>query len=54
MATVVAFGLTLSTMVTLVLIPVMYTLLDGWINTIKRRFKRNLASAQQSEASASL
>ena len=41
MATVVAFGLTLSTLVTLVLIPVVYTLLDGWMNGIKKRFKRN-------------
>jgi HAE1 family hydrophobic/amphiphilic exporter-1 len=40
MATVVCFGLTLSTMITLVLIPVVYTLMDGLIESFKRRFKR--------------
>jgi HAE1 family hydrophobic/amphiphilic exporter-1 len=40
MATVVAFGLVLSTMVTLVLIPVVYTLMDGFIDWMKRRFNR--------------
>ncbi|MCZ8511106.1 efflux RND transporter permease subunit [Paenibacillus filicis] len=41
MATVVSFGLTLSTMVTLVLVPVVYTLLDGAMGSIKRRFKKS-------------
>jgi HAE1 family hydrophobic/amphiphilic exporter-1 len=41
MATVVAFGLTLSTMVTLVLVPVVYTLMEDGINRIKRLFRRN-------------
>lgn len=41
MATVVAFGLTLSTMVTLVLVPVVYTLLDGAAHAIRRRFKKS-------------
>ncbi len=40
MATVVSFGLTLSTMVTLVLVPVVYTLMDGGLDFIKRRFNR--------------
>ncbi|CAG7640016.1 Multidrug resistance protein MdtC [Paenibacillus solanacearum] len=40
MATVVAFGLTLSTMITLVLVPVVYMLMDGGIDVIRRKFKR--------------
>lgn len=47
MATVVAFGLTLSTLVTLVLIPVVYTLLDSWKDGITKRFKRKPAIAQE-------
>ncbi|SEC78763.1 efflux RND transporter permease subunit [Paenibacillus sp. GP183] len=45
MATVVAFGLTFSTLVTLLLIPVVYTLFDGWMNGIKKRFKRMPAAS---------
>jgi len=40
MATVVVFGLTVSTLVTLVLIPVMYTVLDDWGQSWRRRFER--------------
>lgn len=40
MATVVAFGLILSTMITLVLVPVVYSLMDGAGRRLKRRFKR--------------
>lgn len=40
MATVVAFGLVLSTMITLVLVPVVFTLLDGGAGAIKRSFRR--------------
>jgi hydrophobic/amphiphilic exporter-1 (mainly G- bacteria), HAE1 family len=40
MATVVAFGLTFSTLVTLVLIPVVYTLFDDFGNFIRRIFRR--------------
>jgi HAE1 family hydrophobic/amphiphilic exporter-1 len=54
MATVVAFGLTLSTLVTLVLIPVVYTLLDGWMNGIKKKFKRNPSAPQEPGTSVSL
>lgn len=50
MATVVAFGLTLSTLVTLVLVPVVYTLLDGWKNLISRRFKRKPKDPQSGTA----
>ncbi|UJF31316.1 efflux RND transporter permease subunit [Paenibacillus hexagrammi] len=53
MATVVAFGLSLSTLVTLVLIPVVYTLLDGWMDGVKKRFKRKPAAIQDSGATAS-
>ncbi|WP_248926810.1 efflux RND transporter permease subunit [Paenibacillus hamazuiensis] len=41
MATVVAFGLTISTMVTLLLVPVVYTLFDGFIDIIRSKFKKN-------------
>jgi HAE1 family hydrophobic/amphiphilic exporter-1 len=41
MATVVAFGLTLSTLVTLVLVPVVYMTLDHWGNRFKRMFRKN-------------
>ncbi|GIM45633.1 multidrug ABC transporter [Collibacillus ludicampi] len=40
MATVVAFGLTFSTLITLVLIPVVYTLFDDFGNFIRRKFRR--------------
>lgn len=40
MATVVAFGLTLSTMVTLVLVPVVYTLMDGAADALRRKWKK--------------
>ncbi|WP_028403274.1 efflux RND transporter permease subunit [Ectobacillus panaciterrae] len=39
MATVVAFGLTFSTLVTLVLVPVVYTIFDQWISKFKMRFR---------------
>jgi hydrophobic/amphiphilic exporter-1 (mainly G- bacteria), HAE1 family len=41
MATVIAFGLTFSTLVTLVLVPVVYVVLDNWIQKFKRKFKRH-------------
>ncbi|WP_028548810.1 efflux RND transporter permease subunit [Paenibacillus sp. UNC451MF] len=40
MATVVAFGLTLSTMVTLLLVPVVYTLMDGMMDFFRSKLKR--------------
>ncbi|WP_027417260.1 efflux RND transporter permease subunit [Aneurinibacillus terranovensis] len=40
MATVVAFGLTFSTLVTLILVPVVYTLFDDFGNFIRRSFKK--------------
>lgn len=40
MATVVIFGLTTSTLVTLVLIPVVYTYFDGLETSIKNLGKR--------------
>lgn len=40
MATVVAFGLTFSTLITLVLVPVVYLLFDGWIGGVKRRLRK--------------
>ncbi len=40
MATVIAFGLMFSTLVTLVLVPVMYLTIDLWLNRWKRRFSR--------------
>ncbi|WP_282935770.1 efflux RND transporter permease subunit [Paenibacillus sp. RC67] len=40
MATVVAFGLTLSTMVTLLLVPVVYTMMDGMMDFLRSKFKR--------------
>lgn len=49
MATVVAFGLTLSTMVTLVLVPVVYMLFDGWIERLKRSFMKRGKPEQQLE-----
>jgi HAE1 family hydrophobic/amphiphilic exporter-1 len=50
MATVVAFGLVLSTMITLVLVPVVFTLLDGAAGSLKRRF-RGLFRRQPKEPS---
>lgn len=41
MATVVAFGLTFSTMVTLVLVPVVYTIFDDMGKFIRKLFRRN-------------
>ncbi|TDF96793.1 efflux RND transporter permease subunit [Paenibacillus piri] len=40
MATVVAFGLTLSTMITLLLVPVVYTLMDGLKDRLQRYWKK--------------
>ncbi|GMA63472.1 efflux RND transporter permease subunit [Alicyclobacillus fastidiosus] len=37
MATVIAFGLAFSTLVTLVLVPVVYVMLDNWISRFKHR-----------------
>jgi HAE1 family hydrophobic/amphiphilic exporter-1 len=54
MATVVAFGLTFSTLVTLLLVPVVYTLFDGWMNGIKKRFKRTPAASHESGSTALL
>ncbi|MEC0229232.1 efflux RND transporter permease subunit [Paenibacillus alba] len=54
MATVVAFGLTLSTLITLVLVPVVYTLLDGWKDGIARRFKRKPAALQEQTSTTSV
>ncbi|WAH36818.1 efflux RND transporter permease subunit [Alicyclobacillus dauci] len=45
MATVIAFGLTFSTLVTLVLIPVVYVILDNWIARLRRRFGRARSSS---------
>ncbi|TVY09044.1 efflux RND transporter permease subunit [Paenibacillus cremeus] len=50
MATVVAFGLALSTMITLILIPVVYTLMDGVVNTLGRTFKRKSPPALPSDS----
>jgi HAE1 family hydrophobic/amphiphilic exporter-1 len=54
MATVVAFGLTLSTMVTLVLVPVVFTLMDGFFTRIKRRFKRTPGTGEPTGTTVSL
>ncbi|MFB5190717.1 efflux RND transporter permease subunit [Alicyclobacillus fastidiosus] len=40
MATVIAFGLAFSTLVTLVLVPVVYVMLDNWIQRSKQRRAR--------------
>lgn len=40
MAVVVAFGLTLSTLITLVFVPVVYTIFDDWGKKITRRFRK--------------
>ncbi|NOU95527.1 MMPL family transporter [Paenibacillus sp. LMG 31456] len=40
MATVVAFGLTLSTMITLLLVPVVYTLMDGLKDRLVSKWKK--------------
>jgi HAE1 family hydrophobic/amphiphilic exporter-1 len=49
MATVVAFGLTISTMVTLLLVPVVYTLMDGMMNFIRSKWKRHSPPALQAK-----
>jgi hydrophobic/amphiphilic exporter-1 (mainly G- bacteria), HAE1 family len=48
MATVVAFGLTFSTLVTLVLIPVVYAIFDDFGNYIRRFFRRGKKNVSQS------
>ncbi|PZE22768.1 efflux RND transporter permease subunit [Paenibacillus xerothermodurans] len=45
MATVVAFGLTTSTLITLVLVPVVYTLMDGWKDTLRSKWRRHTPPA---------
>jgi HAE1 family hydrophobic/amphiphilic exporter-1 len=40
MATVVAFGLAFSTMITLLLVPVVYSLFDSWGNANRRLFRK--------------
>jgi HAE1 family hydrophobic/amphiphilic exporter-1 len=40
MATVVAFGLSISTMITLLLVPVVYTLMDGMMDFFRSKWKR--------------
>lgn len=40
MATVIAFGLTFSTLVTLLLVPVVYVVLDNWVAKVKGRRRR--------------
>ncbi|MDQ1912855.1 efflux RND transporter permease subunit [Paenibacillus sp. GD4] len=52
MATVVAFGLTFSTIITLVLIPVVYTLMDGMTDAMKRRFRRGKPAELTSDSAA--
>lgn len=54
MATVVAFGLTLSTMVTLLLVPVVYTLMDGMMEAIRSKWKRPTPPALSANHDASL
>lgn len=54
MATVIAFGLTLSTMITLVLVPVVYVLMDEWIENGKRRFGRKPRGPQPLAAESPL
>jgi HAE1 family hydrophobic/amphiphilic exporter-1 len=49
MATVVAFGLTLSTMITLLLIPVVYTLMDGMLDFLRNKGKRQSPPALPAE-----
>lgn len=40
MATVIAFGLMFSTLVTLLLVPVMYVILDKWVGKFRNLFRR--------------
>jgi len=40
MAIAVIGGLLLSTLLTLVVIPVTYTIMDDWVNSLNRRIKR--------------
>jgi HAE1 family hydrophobic/amphiphilic exporter-1 len=42
MAVVVAFGLSFSTLITLILVPVVYTLFDDWIGKLTRRNKKRI------------
>lgn len=44
MATVIAFGLMFSTVVTLLLVPVMYVILDNWMQKLRRLFRRRKTS----------
>ena len=48
MATVIAFGLTFSTLVTLVLVPVMYVAMDRFTSRWKGRFRRKAAPSTPS------
>lgn len=41
MATVIVFGLSFATLITLLLVPVMYIYTDNFTNWVKRLFKRN-------------
>lgn len=50
LATVVVFGLTFSTLITLVLVPVVYTMLDDWGGRMKRRFRRLLGEKQRPQS----
>ncbi|OXM86177.1 efflux RND transporter permease subunit [Paenibacillus rigui] len=52
MATVVAFGLTLSTMVTLLLVPVVYMLMDGLMDVLKSKWKRQSPPALPADHSS--
>jgi HAE1 family hydrophobic/amphiphilic exporter-1 len=49
MATVVAFGLTLSTMITLLLVPVVYTLMDGLKDRLVSKWKHKAPPALPAE-----
>ncbi|CAB3395508.1 efflux RND transporter permease subunit [Kyrpidia spormannii] len=49
MATVVAFGLTFSTLVTLVLVPVVYTLFDDFGHWLRRRVGRLFGRRQEAQ-----
>ncbi|TBL75357.1 efflux RND transporter permease subunit [Paenibacillus thalictri] len=54
MATVVAFGLAISTMVTLVLVPVVYTLFDGMLDIIRSKFKKNTPPSSLNDADGTI
>ena len=51
-ATVVAFGLVVSTLVTLVLIPVMYTVFDDWGARLARRWSKDVKAENGTGVSA--